>query len=688
MHEKQPEILISEVRTLLAAYRHDEAEKLLDEALSSDPKNADLWAELGIVYAFTQREVQAAELLGKAWGGASERRLSQILVSHFECRKKMARRLGVQDDLGGRLLKQVRTQTGLEPETIGIKLSACLIVKNEEAHLERCLASIKGLVDEIVVVDTGSSDGTVAIARRHGAVIGHFEWCDDFAAARNESLKLATGDWALWIDADEALDPKSFTGIREGLMRPHFGGKYIRIVNYMDQEGEANQYVHSPIRLFRRAPEVEFTGAIHEQIAPSLSKLGLANATIENALIHHYGYRPSEMDVKGKIERTLTLLKRQVEEEPGEAFHWFNLANAHTVAEDYAAAAEAAVQCIERLDAKNIFGSLTYQLLQTALIELGRPEESLQRADEAETKGFAGILTEFERAHALSRLGRHESALAAIEKCFKLEWPRDLTGDYGIVTHKRHLLKGQILAQMGRLDEALPLLEHVLNVDPASAAATYAKGAILEKLGKFDDALALFERVADSKSQGRAARKGSARIHLVTGQPSEAARLAEECWREQPGDMDSWSMWLAARESSNDFEGACEAYEALLTSQEPTAELLVNYGRLLKTHEPKSALNCFMEAVKLDPENTNAYFNCGDVLYQAGNYSEAAAVYQKGLALKPDFAQGWFVLGNCFAQLGSGEGALLAYDQALGLEPGHSEAAHNRAAMASESAAA
>jgi tetratricopeptide (TPR) repeat protein len=552
MHDQQ----LNTIRQLMAEYRHEEAEQILSDAiraLVSAPNRKvesavtpdrdgrdthdrddhatlpDLYAELGILYCHTQREVQAVELLEKAWGGESEPRLAQMLVDHFACRRQMARKLGIRDELGERLRKQVNAATGRKPGDVGIKLSACLIVKNEEKHLDRCLASLKGLVDEIVVVDTGSTDRTVEIATKHSAVIGHFQWCDDFAAARNESLKLATGNWILWIDADEELTERSLNPIREGLIRPHFGGYYIRILNLMDDEGEANQYVHSPLRLFQNLPGIAFSGAVHEQIAPSLAPHGLPNATLENALIRHYGYRPSEMDAKSKIDRTLSLLEKQVSEEPGEAFHWFNLANAHTVASNFEEAAGAAVECIERLDDKNTFGSLTYQLLQTALIELGRPEEAIARADEAEKRGFAGILTEFERAHALSRLGRFDDALKSIDRCFELEWPSDLTGDYGIVTYKRHLLKGQILAQMGRLDEALSLLDHALSVDPTNAIATYTKGAVLEKMGKLDEALALFERVFASASQGRAARKGAARINLVTGNPGTRTHGSSGC---------------------------------------------------------------------------------------------------------------------------------------------------------------
>ena len=85
------------------------------------------------------------------------------------------------------------------------RLSVCMIVKNEERFLSQCLASVKNIADELFVIDTGSTDRTVEIAREHGAQVGHFEWCDDFAVARNASIAPATGDWILFLDADEEL---------------------------------------------------------------------------------------------------------------------------------------------------------------------------------------------------------------------------------------------------------------------------------------------------------------------------------------------------------------------------------------------------------------------------------------------------------------------------------------------------
>jgi len=97
-------------------------------------------------------------------------------------------------------------------------LSLCMIVKNEEEYLQECLASVEDVVDEIILVDTGSTDRTVEIAGQFDAEVHHIPWNDDFAAARNESIKHASGDWILQLDADERLDPESKKELR--LSRP------------------------------------------------------------------------------------------------------------------------------------------------------------------------------------------------------------------------------------------------------------------------------------------------------------------------------------------------------------------------------------------------------------------------------------------------------------------------------------
>ncbi len=112
-----------------------------------------------------------------------------------------------------------------------------MIVKNEEKDLPRLLSSIRGLADETIIVDTGSNDNTVDIAKSYGAKVYHFPWCNDFSAARNESLKYATKDYILWLDADDEIKHEEHHKIRNDLKRHKGAGLFLRLKNVYGDSG-------------------------------------------------------------------------------------------------------------------------------------------------------------------------------------------------------------------------------------------------------------------------------------------------------------------------------------------------------------------------------------------------------------------------------------------------------------------
>ncbi len=198
------------------------------------------------------------------------------------------------------------------------RLTVCLITKNEEKFLGQCLKSIQGLAQQIVVVDTGSTDRTVEIAREFGAEIHALPWADDFSAARNAALEHATSDWILMLDADEELPAAQHAHLRADLQKPGSIGYRLPLVN-LGQEGDGHSFVP---RLFRNAPGVFYHGRIHEQVFPSLVALakpwGLGTNLGTAELLHH-GYTKELVKDRNKIERNLRLLRLAVGENPGDA---------------------------------------------------------------------------------------------------------------------------------------------------------------------------------------------------------------------------------------------------------------------------------------------------------------------------------------------------------------------------------
>jgi tetratricopeptide (TPR) repeat protein len=189
--------------------------------------------------------------------------------------------------------------------------AAVMIVKNEEQHLRRCLSSIRQVCDEIIVVDTGSTDATVSIAEQFGAKIFHRVWQNDFAAARNESLSHTNAEWVLYIDADEVVTNADLFPIRDVLNRAHdvaaFGVQLSPMIGWLP---------YTDFRIWRHDPQIQFVGEIHETTLPDIRRLAdERNQQLIPIPLHiqHLGY---EQDQTKKSLRNLPLLLQQLEETP------------------------------------------------------------------------------------------------------------------------------------------------------------------------------------------------------------------------------------------------------------------------------------------------------------------------------------------------------------------------------------
>ncbi len=206
-------------------------------------------------------------------------------------------------------------------------ISLCMIVKNEEKFLPGCLASAEGIVDEIIIIDTGSSDRTKEIARQYKANIVDFKWQNDFAAARNESLRHARGTWILYLDADERLHAEAKNHLRELLQNlpDEVGGLICTIVSpHRQLDDTSEEHRGGYPRIFKHLPNVIFEGRVHEQISPAILASG-KQIVLSEVVIEHLGYDQSREILEQKTKRNYNLLLQHVREEPQNAYAWFQL---------------------------------------------------------------------------------------------------------------------------------------------------------------------------------------------------------------------------------------------------------------------------------------------------------------------------------------------------------------------------
>ena len=195
-----------------------------------------------------------------------------------------------------------------------MKISACVIVKNEEKNIGQWLNNMRHIADEIIVVDTGSTDNTINILENANITPYHFTWCNDFAAAKNYAIQQATGDWIVFLDADEYFDEKSVQCFRQEMAKYHrnkkIGAVMCQLVN-IDVDNR-NRVIGTMIqvRIFRNNKDIYYKNPVHEQLVTKPGKYIMQKCF--NLQILHTGYSASTL--RKKAERDLLILKQREEQ--------------------------------------------------------------------------------------------------------------------------------------------------------------------------------------------------------------------------------------------------------------------------------------------------------------------------------------------------------------------------------------
>jgi tetratricopeptide (TPR) repeat protein len=254
-----------------------------------------------------------------------------------------------------------------------------MIVRDAAQTLEPCLASILSWVDEMVVVDTGSVDDTVSIAAALGARVFHFPWQDDFAAARNESLRHARGQWIFWMDADDTIDQANGRKLREladGTHEASIRG-YVMQVHCPAGDGSGDYTAVDHVKMFRNRAELRFEGRIHEQILPAIRRAG-GDVAWTDLFVTHSGSDHSPEGRRRKHERDLRILHLDIQERPDHPFVLFNLGMTYADAGRHGEAVRWLRRSTEVARPTESHLRKAYALLAASLHQLGRRDEAEQ----------------------------------------------------------------------------------------------------------------------------------------------------------------------------------------------------------------------------------------------------------------------------------------------------------------------
>ncbi|MAE69465.1 MAG: hypothetical protein CME06_03230 [Gemmatimonadetes bacterium] len=513
-------------------------------------------------------------------------------------------------------------------------VSLCMIVKNEEENLGRCLESAREAFDQIVVVDTGSTDRTVEIAGEYGAEVHHFEWCDDFAAARNRSLSFAKCEWIMWLDADDVLHADSVAELRE-LPRSGIPPAGLHITLLMRHERLFHQQV-TQLRILPNRPGIHFEGAIHEQVANSLEAAGVGTDYMPEIVVEHLGYA-DPIVAREKAVRNLAPLRAAAAAPSATFYEQYNLVQGCFGA-GMAAEAEPPLRVL--LDDSRCRGtrpdiwSHASVLSGRLRLQGGEAREALADFDRAAEADPESPLAAYFQAAAHKALGDHDRARAALQRA--ASEPGGVPSIATAVDRVRY----QALLELaigctgeGDFIQAERLLEQAISISPAHP----------------DAVLALV------------------RVHIQRGRPQQAAELL----RTTIGLAGALAELILPLGNLHFERGDLAAAEAVYSKVDrATPRISANLGKVLVLRgRDDEAIPHLESALNEDAALTDLHGVLGDAHLRRGRPEDALDCYENTLRSGlPPSATTMSKIGEAYRALGHRESAALAFRSALELD--------------------
>lgn len=592
------------------------------------------------------------------------------------------------------------------------KLTVCMIVRDEADVLERCLASIAGVADEVIAVDTGSVDGSRDILVQAGARVFDLPWQDDFGAARTFSLRQATGDWVLVLDADEAFDRAQIDQLRALLVDVDFPISYdVAIRSYMTdvEDPQAINLSWMP-RLFNRPQSHLYVGRVHEQLIGS-SPLRLDNNLLR---IDHWGYQPARITAKSKIDRNNRLLDIARDQgDGGLGNHLYRAANAtdghEKVKEGYRTlelyrAKGGAPQIPAVAGTAIVDGYLKTGDWALAVVD-GR--DLLQQYPQLENEGL--FLLALGKAY---RMGQNldEAARILEQAVDRLQGDRTLQSYWDEQTPAIAIqVLSIVLIQLGRQEEATERIEHALSELPMDRRLRAVFEGNLAGLrigeGRLQEAKELSYQATQNAPD---LRFRLANTFIQLGHYVAALEIVAPAL--DPQQLRDRTLTLA-----NSLQGtphAIHVIEWYLANQDDAPEVQRNLGlHLLALNEPDKAADIIAASFDTTPEDARvilqlAYFEqelgrhddaearlvalvvaageaehtawmaegliqWANLAYHRQEWGKAADLFAKATDLRPQDAYLHFACGMALGYGGDFARARTHFERALILEPGH-----------------
>ena len=546
-------------------------------------------------------------------------------------------------------------------------LSLCMIVKDEEHFLPMCLDSVKDYVDEIIIVDTGSTDTTVKIAERYNAKIYHHPWENSFSMARNYSLKYATCDWILILDADEEIDKEDAHRLKEVIKDPVVSetspkADLIFIPVYSKFNNGKNDSIANSERLFRNHLGICYEGIVHNALKYSVP------TKTEDIKLHHHGYNQDNEQMEKKFARTSELLKKQINNDPENPIPHHNLAISYLDRNMNDECIKEAQEAIRLFELQNSDSQLRLLSYYSASVAFYRKNE-LSNAEKYAIK-LLSIYSEYLDAHCLlsSIYFLKKKYVKCIEattkfldilKSIESNSKKALLVPFNTLQHARlaysrmsivffeqkkeqeglQALRNSISSAENKWEPYFIISKHFAEKDdsklaerflvdgikknPGNKDLLYYAAELNEKSGATDKALNNLKAITKYHPDETPAHYKQGLIHLEKSQYDEAIKSFKSVTERYPDNFESLFHMAIAYEGSGNSSQSKEIYNSLIRTNPDNPEVLVRLGSLyLREEDNTGAKECFLKLLNYEKYLTEAHL-CLSKIYIALNDPES-----------------------------------------------------------------
>lgn len=512
-------------------------------------------------------------------------------------------------------------------------LGVVMIVKNEEQNLVGILSDVRGVADEICIVDTGSSDGTIGVAESFGAKLGHFPWIDDFSAARNHSLALAGSDYLLWLDADDRIDEQARRALAD--LKPRLDPRKNRayMLKILGRSQDMPDTVSYQTRIIPNRDGVRFEGRVHEQILPALQKCAIRVEPID-ITIRHIGYHNATARTE-KARRNLDILMQEFHAGKDTATQCFFIAMAYIGLEEYEPCLAYLAQA-RRKRTDEDWHHFSFTIATECLLKL-------KRVDDAHQEILRGIalfpespLLHYYHGLVCMQAELFGEAAMAFGKAVALPPGIDTYPTPPDLDSIILIAYGKAMEKSGRTKEAIETYTLALKAGTRQKDLYFALGMALLQLGRVTEALPHLEQARGLTPEiDPVIWLALAKVHLFLGHPGDAHGLYRESFANIPDDREAATGLIQTSVAMDDVEGLLAALEALmnglgmdtdrdLPTSADIALLCAEVGKNFHDYEKSPhAARLGEAALAIDPACVEAHLLLADIHLVSGRRTDA-----------------------------------------------------------------